>query len=57
MDGIVTIVQESRFQMVDTDGVAHLFILGHKAAAEPHSLGRCSGGRHACGCVTSQRRT
>jgi hypothetical protein len=38
MEGIVTIVQESRFQMVDTDGVAHLFVLGHKAAAEPAQL-------------------
>ena len=38
MEGVVTIVQESRFQLVDAEGVAHLFLLGHHAAAEPAQL-------------------
>ena len=38
MEGVVTIVQEGRFQLVDSDGVAHLFLLGHGAAAEPAQL-------------------
>jgi hypothetical protein len=38
MDGVVTIVQESRFQLVDRDGVSHLFVLGHDSAAEPDQL-------------------
>jgi len=38
MEGIVTIVQESRFQLTDDDGVGHLFILGHGAGAEPSQL-------------------
>jgi hypothetical protein len=38
MAGIVTIVQESRFQMTDTDGVSHLFILSPMAALEPAQL-------------------
>jgi hypothetical protein len=38
MQGIVTIVQESRFQLTDDDGVSHLFVLGHDSAAEPDQL-------------------
>jgi hypothetical protein len=38
IEGVVTIVQESRFQLTDDDGVSHLFILGHGAAAEPGQL-------------------
>lgn len=38
MDGIVTIVQEGRFQMTDDDGVSHLFILSSSAAAETNQL-------------------
>lgn len=38
MDGIVTIVQESRFQLTDDDGVAHLFVLGRSSLAEPDQL-------------------
>jgi hypothetical protein len=38
MTGLITIVQEGRFQMLDDDGVSHLFILGHSAAAEPGQL-------------------
>lgn len=39
VQGVVTIVQEGRFQLLDDDGVGHLFLLGHSAAAEPEQLG------------------
>jgi hypothetical protein len=38
MEGTVTIVQESRFQLTDMGGVSHLFLLGHSSLAEPHQL-------------------
>jgi hypothetical protein len=38
MCGVVTIVQEARFQLSDDAGVSHLFILSHSAAAEPQQL-------------------
>jgi hypothetical protein len=38
MEGTVTIVQESRFQLTDRGGVSHLFLLGHSSSAEPHQL-------------------
>ena len=38
IQGIVTIVQESRFQVVDANGVAHHFLLSHKASVEPEHL-------------------
>jgi hypothetical protein len=38
MAGVVTIVQEGRFQMTDDGGVSHLFILGAGAAAEASQL-------------------
>ena len=38
IDGVVTIVQESRFQLVDDEGVGHLFVLGHDSPAEPDQL-------------------
>jgi len=38
MEGIITMVQESRFQLTDSRGVSHLFILGYDAAAEPDQL-------------------
>lgn len=38
MEGILTIVQEERFQLVDDAGVAHLFILAHGASTEPDQL-------------------
>jgi hypothetical protein len=38
MEGIVTIVQESRFQLTDDSGVSHLFILGHDTLGEPDQL-------------------
>ena len=38
MDGVITVVQESRFQMCDDRGVYHHFLLSHGAAAEPADL-------------------
>lgn len=38
MDGVVTILQESRFQLTDDTGVSHLFILGHDTLGEPDQL-------------------
>lgn len=38
MDGIVTIVQEGRFQLVDPDGVSHQFELSYRAPLEPEQL-------------------
>jgi hypothetical protein len=38
MNGIVTIVQEGRFQMTDEDGVSHLFILSPHTSAETRQL-------------------
>ena len=37
-EGVVTIVQESRFQLTDDNGIAHLFLLDCNAAAEPAQL-------------------
>jgi hypothetical protein len=38
LEGVVTIVQEGRFQLVDQNGVAHLFLLAHNAPPEPAQL-------------------
>jgi hypothetical protein len=38
MRGVITIVQEGRFQLTDLAGVSHLFILGHAAAVETSQL-------------------
>jgi hypothetical protein len=38
MVGIVTLAQESRFQLTDDRGIGHLFILSHGASAEPSQL-------------------
>lgn len=38
MEGVVTIVQESRFQLTDDQGASHLFILSHDTLAEPDQL-------------------
>ncbi len=38
MDGIVLIVQEGRFQLLDGEGVGHMFTLGPHAAAETEQL-------------------
>ena len=37
-EGVVTIVQESRFQLTDDNGISHLFLLDRHAAAEPAQL-------------------
>jgi hypothetical protein len=38
MTGVVTIVQEARFQLLDDDGVSHQFLLAHSAAPDPEQL-------------------
>ena len=38
VEGRITIVQESRFQLVDDAGVAHLMILDALSGAEPDQL-------------------
>ena len=38
MTGVVTIVQESRFQLTDDDGVGHLFTVSHACGTEPGQL-------------------
>ena len=38
MDGVVTIIQESRFQLLDDEGVSHHFVLAYDAAADPEQL-------------------
>ena len=38
MTGVVTIVQEGRFQLLDEEGVSHQFLLKYNAAAEPEQL-------------------
>ena len=38
MTGVVTIVQEGRFQLTDGDGVSHLFVLSPLASTETGQL-------------------
>ncbi len=38
IEGVVTIVQETRFQLLDDDGVGHHFLLAYSAAIEPEQL-------------------
>ena len=38
MEGVITIVQESRFQLTDGNGISHLFMLSHTSMAEPEQL-------------------
>ena len=38
ISGVMTIVQEGRFQLLDPAGVSHHFILHHSAAADPEQL-------------------
>lgn len=38
MEGVVTIVQEGRFQVLDHAGVAHSFVLSWSAPLEPEQL-------------------
>ena len=39
-EGLVTIAQEGRFQLVDDDGVAHLFLLSHGSSAGSQQLAK-----------------
>ena len=41
MTGLVTIVQEGRFQLLDDDGVSHHFLLKWSAAPDPSSSPAC----------------
>jgi hypothetical protein len=45
--GVVTIVQEGRFQLLDAAGVSHHFILHYGAAADPEQLA-CLVNRYVC---------
>lgn len=38
MVGTVVIAQEQRFQLLDRDGVGHLFLLHYDSAVEPDQL-------------------
>lgn len=38
IQGIVTIAQESRFQLIDDEGVGHMLVLGALCLAEPSQL-------------------
>jgi hypothetical protein len=40
LEGRVTIVQESRFQLTDDQRISHLFLLSPHASAEPEQLPR-----------------
>ncbi len=47
ISGVMTIVQEGRFQLLDAAGVSHHFILHHAAAADPEQLPHLLN-RHVC---------
>ena len=38
MTGVVIIVQEGRFQLLDDEGVSHQFVLQYGASVEPEQL-------------------
>ncbi|MHB8287434.1 MAG: hypothetical protein ACYDD1_22545 [Caulobacteraceae bacterium] len=38
MNGVITIVQEGRFQLTDDNGISHQFVLGHGALCETEQL-------------------
>jgi hypothetical protein len=38
MDGVITIVQEGRFQLTDLEGVAHHFVLSSRSFVETEQL-------------------
>ena len=40
MTGVVTIVQEGRFQLLDDDGVSHHFLLEVERSARPRAAPR-----------------
>ena len=41
MEGVVTIVQESRFQLLDDEGVAHHFVLAYTLHRSLSSFRHC----------------
>ena len=41
VDGVVTLVQEPRFQLVDDAGVAHLFVIASDAPFDAIQLAAC----------------
>jgi hypothetical protein len=45
ISGVITVVQERRFQLEDDSGVRHLFLLAPDAAAEEHELAQCAARR------------
>ncbi len=38
MNGVITIVQEGRFQLTDDKGISHQFVLDHAAMCETEQL-------------------
>jgi hypothetical protein len=42
LDGVVTLVQERRFQLVDDGGVAHLFVIAGDAPVDASALEACT---------------
>jgi hypothetical protein len=42
VDGVVTLVQERRFQLVDDSGVAHLFLIAAEAPFDATQLESCA---------------
>ena len=38
IEGIVILAQESRFQLLDGDGIGHHFTIGHACSAEPQQI-------------------
>jgi hypothetical protein len=45
MWGVITLVQESRFQLLDESGVAHLLLLAHDVAVDARLLMRLAESR------------
>ncbi len=42
VEGVITLVQERRFQLVDDDGVSHLFVIAADAPFEATQLEPCA---------------
>jgi hypothetical protein len=45
IEGILILAQETRFQLLDRNGVGHHFILGYGCAAEPEQLPKLANSR------------
>lgn len=43
--GVMTLVQERRFQLADDEGRSHLFVLAQEAPLDEPQLQRCADGR------------